>query len=71
MSDEIKNKDDFEDVLSQFIDENEIEDEDVGEESIEDLFNQFIEAIKNLPQEDKDKMYNNLKSIEDDNSDNE
>ena len=39
-------------------------DVDNNEESIEELFAQFIDAIKNLPKDDKDKMYNNLKKIE-------
>lgn len=35
-----------------------------GKENIEDLFSQFIESIKNLPQEDLDKLYKNLKDEE-------
>ena len=45
--------------------------ENADEEGLEDIFNQFIEAIKNLPQEDKDKMYENLKEMEENNTDND
>lgn len=34
------------------------------EESIEELFNQFIEAVKNLPEKDLDTIYNNLQEME-------
>lgn len=40
------------------------------EESIEELFASFLEAIKNLPEEDKDQMYNNLKEMEENNTNN-
>lgn len=40
------------------------------EEDIEKLFNDFIEAIKNLPQKDKDQIYNNLKEMEQNNDNN-
>ena len=40
------------------------------EESIEELFANFLEAIKNLPEEDKDQMYNNLKEMEENNTNN-
>ncbi|MBQ8424647.1 MAG: hypothetical protein IJX17_01340 [Clostridia bacterium] len=41
------------------------------EESIEELFANFIEAIKNLPEEDKDQMYNNLKEMEENDTNND
>ena len=34
------------------------------EESIEDLFNQFINAVKALPKDDKDKLAENLNEID-------
>ena len=40
------------------------------EESIEELFANFLEAIKNLPEEDKDQMYENLKKLEENDSNN-
>lgn len=37
------------------------------EESIEELFSQFVNAVKALPKEDKDKMVKNLNSTEQEN----
>ena len=59
-------EDEFDEKLSDlsglFADEEEDVDDDG--KSIEELFNEFIESIKNLPQKDKDQIAKNLKDAE-------
>jgi len=38
------------------------------EESIEQIFADFIESIKNLPKEDLDKIYDNLQEMDKNNT---
>lgn len=59
-------EDEFDEKLSDlsgfFADEEEDVDDDG--KSIEELFNEFIESVKNLPQKDKDQIAKNLKDAE-------
>ena len=57
---EENNENDLEGVLSELDNHEEVE----KEESIEDLFNQFIEAVKNLSNDEKDALVDTLKEIE-------